>query len=876
MEKLLQVPLLYLVLASLGLLVAGILAGRRMSWRWRWLWLVPALVVAAVAWRVESGIRADARRSRALFFSVGQGMDLGDAEAEAFRALARSSLRVREGVLHLAFASATNAALALPRAEILLQSALLLDAGGERQRLWDHIVQPALQAAPSAEVILLSAATTILGGYGSNQAVRVLRELQTVLATESNTEARSIAAGLFVPLSEHASPEQLERVAGLLLSELLLEDNPMQVNTVAGTVKRAGSRRVGDLRRVASHLKGAAAQRFADQLIPALENQTNQSRALAVGKVLLAVKAQLDGDRMTRAMTNLVALLPRGRGGVLPERADPLVGLAEVMTPEQAAQAANLLLPILLAEGDPWWRAELSRPLPPLAQRLTDEALQKLAEAMVAAFAGGLLESICDRIPAEQAYRCMDRLTQWMLDTPNPTFRHSQVPRLAPLGARLTPERAGKLTEELWSIFLKDADDQRWMDEAGCLAVLAPRLTDEQAASLGQRVAERMRGDDDGRFPALMTILTPLLPRCPPQTRQSATDSLMARYQKPASSQAGPVLGPTGLEQPAFLLAAHLTPEQMHEVLEPLVAAIEARKNPAVCMGVCGCLAPLADHLDDSQARRVGTRLVFLYTQKPDTLGMGSMNRLATNLTLSPNQAKFIHDLLLPQALACRMPTSSYYADWAGTFGRRLGPEDAEAAAGTILAAMAQAREPMWAVLDGKCLLPVLEPLRPDQLLRQADRLLQLPAHRPSPGGLWALTDPAHSQAASAEWRMPSQFIARQESGRYLYRLQAWSRSLAGVLARLNRDDSRRVAEALAARCEEQGWIGLIGFEEQTAIALHYAPEPALRRILQTPFAVGGLRQMVLRAWELQTGESVEGDLWRFVSRTSAAKPPAR
>jgi hypothetical protein len=51
-----------------------------------------------------------------------------------------------------------------------------------------------------------------------------------------------------------------------------------------------------------------------------------------------------------------------------------------------------------------------------------------------------------------------------------------------------------------------------------------------------------------------------------------------------------------------------------------------------------------------------------------------------------------------------------------------------------------------------------------------------------------------------------------------------------------------------------QGTIRSVPFDQRIAEALQYAPELSLRRILETPFAVGGLRQNVLRAMELKKG----------------------
>jgi hypothetical protein len=114
-------------------------------------------------------------------------------------------------------------------------------------------------------------------------------------------------------------------------------------------------------------------------------------------------------------------------------------------------------------------------------------------------------------------------------------------------------------------------------------------------------------------------------------------------------------------------------------------------------------------------------------------------------------------------------------------------------------------------------------------------------------------------------------FIERQENWRYRYRLEAWSRSLAAMLQRMPNEDARLIADQVAARCAEQGELAPVLFEEQTAHVLQHASESALNRILETPFAVGGLRRSALRAWELKSGKSFHGNKWEFTDSRRVA-----
>ena len=73
-------------------------------------------------------------------------------------------------------------------------------------------------------------------------------------------------------------------------------------------------------------------------------------------------------------------------------------------------------------------------------------------------------------------------------------------------------------------------------------------------------------------------------------------------------------------------------------------------------------------------------------------------------------------------------------------------------------------------------------------------------------------------------------------------------------------------------RFEKQGWYAPVVFDKTMPLVLQHAPEQSLADILNAPLAVGGLRQMVLSAWELKTGKSLDDDLWAFVSWATTAE----
>jgi hypothetical protein len=92
------------------------------------------------------------------------------------------------------------------------------------------------------------------------------------------------------------------------------------------------------------------------------------------------------------------------------------------------------------------------------------------------------------------------------------------------------------------------------------------------------------------------------------------------------------------------------------------------------------------------------------------------------------------------------------------------------------------------------------------------------------------------------------------------------------LLGKLQKDDAQEFGRRIAMRFEKQGWYAPVVFDKTMPLVLQHAPEQSLADILNAPLAVGGLRQMVLSAWELKTGKSLDDDLWAFVSWATTAE----
>jgi hypothetical protein len=869
----------HLYLLGTMLFLAAILVARKIPARWRISWLmfclVPAIGLLLVAQHLYQLRREVERQSLAIFSRITPNAELCDTEIAALGVLATNSLAVREEVMRLAFANNDNAGGALPRLELLLHCVLQSDPTGEgREELWQKVVKPALRKNPPREVILLAAALTTIGGYGQSEAATVLPKLYPLFAGETNSEMRTLPLGVFAPLAEFASEDQVENAANFLLLEVLKEPNPVKFQVWFPEADPIPSRNLKDLCRVADHLSGPAARRFADKILPAMAAATNVSRTIALGKMMVAMKADLNATQMNLAVSSLNSRWLGDRDFVL-QRGGLLASLAAAMTPEQASNCVVVVLAGIEAQPNQWWRERPTEPLKTLATRLDKEALLKLAGPM-AANTPVVMETVRARISEEEAYDLMIKLEQNMLDTPDAKKRSAKVPGIQSLATCFSPEPAGTLADQLWHLYLRDQDGQRRNDEAYCLVALFPRMNDQQAANMAKLVVKQMQqpGSD---LPVLIGILNPLLNRCEPATVKEAVACLIAF----------PNRRPAGRELNEFMLGAHMTPAQIKTMIEPLVAGLENVDNIGASLSYVKPLAPLTGQLSTDQMKRVADSMVFLYTQRPE--GRGSeqffprLDMLVTNVSFNPKQSKRIQDIVLPEALDSRSYLPSPYANTVGFLSRGMDSAGAGETGQLILSAMVRAltlkvggpfRSYGQVLSTGsmmqngtQCLQAMARSLQPEQSERLAGQLMQMATYYGNHPGFFVLLDAANPPAP-AGWQLPWEFIEHQEQRHDNYVLGAWSQSVEAMISRMNKVDAQNIADQVATRLAQQAGLGPMAFDEPTAKLLQYASEPVLKEILTKPCAVGGLRQIVLNAWELKTGKPFKDEIWKFSTST--------
>src|SRR6185295_7970140 len=230
---------------------------------------------------IALGIRQDNRQAEEFYSRLEDQSKLTSHEAGALRTLAQSLPRVREGTLRLAFSNQTNAAIALPRLEFLLQATLQLDPEGKRRRrLWDKVVQPALKGQPSTEVLTLSAAAADILRLGSNQVGQVVRPFLSALEHETRADLRYTSACILVAMAGRVPLEQAVPV-----SRFLVQEAQAITNLNPGDA-------VGSLRRIAVLANGIA------QL-------TNQQTSDLVQPVIARVLSEMERETNTMRIAKL-------------------------------------------------------------------------------------------------------------------------------------------------------------------------------------------------------------------------------------------------------------------------------------------------------------------------------------------------------------------------------------------------------------------------------------------------------------------------------------------------------------------------------------------------------------------------------------------
>ena len=162
------------------------------------------------------------QQAKAIFSQIRSGPELSPEEAQVFRTLHAAPTEVRAMVFGLAFKHPSNAAVALPRLEFLLQAVCANSPNAVApERLWDTVVVRRLKKKKlPQEILLLAAGTADIFRLDAARQGGVTRLLLNRLAVEANTSTRVAMTGILLSGADRLPQSDIPAAASLLLGAM--------------------------------------------------------------------------------------------------------------------------------------------------------------------------------------------------------------------------------------------------------------------------------------------------------------------------------------------------------------------------------------------------------------------------------------------------------------------------------------------------------------------------------------------------------------------------------------------------------------------------------------------------------------------------------
>jgi len=811
--------------------------------RWRLAWII-LLLLGLAAWLVL-GRREDNRRALSLFAQLGTNQTLSPGEADLFRALAMAPPRVREQVVGLAFASTNNAAIALPRLGFLLHCCVEIEPSpGLPDKIWREFAAPALQARPSLEILRLAAATADFLKLGTNAVQPVAGPLLIALPSQPSPATRLALLKELIPLADRMQPSQTRILADAILAALPSETSSEDQETLAG-----------GLLQTIRQFDSPSAQRTISQALDLIEAAKEHPLAtLAIG--LADFRGRMTPAQLQRLAQALAERWLQRDGTVRPQVPDRLTDLVQSLSPEDAEKVVRLTLAKMQPHSYSIFYQAWTKALAPFLK----ESAAIMGEARTAAIVSGytqavrepwsdilwgrLIGSLLSGRPQHESEPVARQLVETALLL-NGQASGWFVERFSAAADHLPAETALRLSDLLLEHLAETRDANEFATT--CLVRLAGRLDTPQANQLAQCLLAYIDQERVVEYLALSRTFEPLAAKLDPATARNALSSLFA-----AMSRGRNPYRLSLLAQRFAPLALHADPAQIHAVIARLLEALDNEKDVDGIVAIAPGLAALAPYMDNAQGFRVGERLIAALAADPRKAFLAGTPIEKLSQQMSPEQSKRAVDLLLTLGLNRGGP-DLVWVQKAPALSGSLTPELAESLVGELTARLPRERDPRRIVQHVRAALPFADELRPDQVQRMGDRLLQTVEGGPGNFALARLLVGLVSRGTNSS---PRAFIASEESTLDIYALRGVCQALATIFPKMEEPDAAGLAGRLAWRFRQQGWFRPIPYDPQLANALQYAPTTSLTNILRTPFAVGGLRQTALRALELKRDRS--------------------
>jgi hypothetical protein len=398
-----------------------------------------------------------------------------------------------------------------------------------------------------------------------------------------------------------------------------------------------------------------------------------------------------------------------------------------------------------------------------------------------------------------------------------------------------------------------------------CLAVLASRLSAKEADAFAERMIVLLERQKDHTL-VLSRLLVAVEPHLSDDIRKRAVQCLVAATQGPS-----PVVRLSAILGTLDDLHATPTAEERGAIIERIVRALEKHNDAGSLTPVMKQIAPLISSLGADQARRLGECLLGAAQDlRTMVIAFDALRDFSENL--DADQSKRAVDLLLARIQKTDPGTTSWLLRALKPFAGKLESDSAASLMDQLLTIMEKQGYTVTTMGIAANLPVVGDRLDGTQARVFAERITVALESTSDSLALGGLTGRQRLSTITDGWPVYARLVARTEAGTDSWRLAVLCRTLSGLLPKLQKDDAKELGRRIATQFQKQGWQAPVVFDKTMPLVLQHAPEQSLMDILKAPLAVGGLRQMVLRAWELKTGSSFDDDVWAFVSWARTAE----
>jgi hypothetical protein len=840
----LTMALQYVILIALVLFVVGLFAGRKLPSRWRLVWLIPAVLVPGLLVMFGVTKREYEQQARALFGRLESGRTLSAAEADALRVVAESSPKVRARVIELAFASNTNALIALPRFALLLQTCVGLESSPkDRERFWTKVVTPAIRKRESLPILRLAAASADLLQLGSNSVTVLIEPLIRSLQNETDPATRAELVHELGALADRMAPLHARIIVDAVVRQMAEEKSTSELGPLFVVLTRA-----------LSQLEPVSAQVVASNVLLIMETSTNAFKSMALAEGLAPLHPRMTPDQPRRVAEKLA-------GGWLGADGRPQAVVVKILPDlvvRLPADDVESIVKLLISKTVPhsydrnhqYWAQAFPPLLTACAKRMTPEqtvgVLAELLQGVREPWSDLVWAGIINPLASDLAPSDLQLLANGLADR---IFASEGMPmrwfvrRFAAVASHMESVQAAPLADLMVSKLLaSDGDPDALLSYS---VVLCKQLDEPAANGLAGCVLPAMQNAEGMKLLHLAEVLGAMADKL----ESACADRVITKLVPPILSGKN-IYRVSRLAEVVSPFASSMRPELVQLVIERLVTGLESETDIDGFGLVTSGLAPFAEHMNETHGIRAGHQVIAAIQKDPlkVLLRSNAVQRVASRM--QPDQAKRAAELLLARGLG-RLGPDIHWASKTPLVAAALTSELAEMLANDVTAPLPRQNDLSTSCRHIRAVMPFVAKLQPDQIRRVGDRLLKCVEGDTNYVGLTRLLTEGRGQRLD-RWRSPRVFVAREESMVETWALKTLFEGLATVLPKAQEQDAAEIAGRLASRFKQQAWLMPMPFEQVTADVLRYAPEQQLREVLQAPFAVGGLRQTVLRALEMK------------------------